>query len=100
MEFKVGQILDALPEAYSLRGRGMHQANRAVFITENYAEKLTAQPGKWVVLDIMEDRKKSKFHTRETNYNKKYNSKGFEFRRILTETNQIFLGKYNPTLLT
>jgi hypothetical protein len=100
MEFKVGQTLDVLPETYSLRGRGMHQANRAVFITQNYAEKLTAQPGKWVVLDIMEDRKKSKFHTRENNYNKKYNSKGFEFRRILTETNQIFLGKYNPTLLT
>jgi hypothetical protein len=100
MEFKVGQTLDALPEGYSLRGRGMHLSNRAVFITENYAEKLTAQPNKWVVLDIMEDRKKSKFHTRQNNYNKKYNSKGFEFRRILTETNQIFLGKYNPSLLT
>ena len=96
MEYKVGEVLDTLPENLSFGGNW----KKSVFITDNYAEKLTAQPNKWVVLDTLDDLNKSKFYTRVANYNKKYNVKGFEFARIVTETSQIFLGKYNPSLLS
>ena len=96
MEYKVGETFDTLPESIARLSGG---ANRAVFLVENYAEKLTAEPNKWVVLDTLDDLNKSKLYTCVTNYNKKYNSKGFEFARIVTETNQIFLGRYNPDLL-
>jgi len=95
MEYKVGQILDTLPESLGRQGN----AKISRFIVDNYAAKLTAQPNKWVVLDTEVDVNKSKFYTRVTNYNKKYNSKGFEFARVLTQSSQIFLGKYNPSLL-
>ena len=96
MEYKVGETFDTLPESMA---RGTGGSHRAVFLVENYADRLTEEPNKWVVLDTLDDLTKSKLYTRVSNYNKKYNSKGFEFARIVTETNQIFLGRYNPDLL-
>lgn len=97
MGYKVGQTLDTLPEQVHFNS-GVPKVS--IFETEGYADILTASPGKWVVLDIMDDRKKSNFHSRQNHYNKKYNSKGFEFRRILQPTNQLFMGRYNPDLLS
>ena len=96
MEYKIGQVVDTLPEKLNSAGNW----KTSVFITDNYAAKLTTQPNKWVVLDTLDDLNKSKFYTRVANYNKKYNVKGFEFARIVTETSQIFLGKYNTSLLS
>lgn len=95
MEYKIGQVLDEVPAS-------VLKANKKepIFEKENYADKLTAHPNKWVILQIEEDRKATKLHTRETRYNKKYNSKGFEFRRIITPTNQLFMGRYNTDLLS
>lgn len=96
MEYKIGQILEEVPASVFQRsGR-----KEPIFDKEKYADKLTAHPNKWVILDIVEDRKATKLHTREVRYNKKYNSKGFEFRRIVTPTNQLFMGKYNTSLLS
>jgi hypothetical protein len=96
MEYKIGQVLDTVPESvFNKSGR-----KEPIFEKEKYAETLTAHPNKWVVLEIIDDRKATKLHTRETRYNKKYNSKGFEFRRIVTPTNQLFMGRYNPSLLS
>ena len=96
MEYKIGQVLDTVPESvFNKSGR-----KEPIFEKENYADKLTAHPNKWVILQIEEDRKATKLHTRETRYNKKYNSKGFEFRRIVTPTNQLFIGRYNTDLLS
>lgn len=96
MEYKIGQVLDTVPESvFNKSGR-----KEPIFEKENYADKLTAHPNKWVILQIEEDRKATKLHTRETRYNKKYNSKGFEFRRIVTPTNQLFMGRYNTDLLS
>lgn len=95
MEYKIGQVLDVLPESAARQGN----FKISTFILDDYATKLTAQPNKWVVLDTLDDLDKSKFYTRVANYNKKYNSKGFEFARIVSQSSQIFLGKYNPSLL-
>ena len=40
MEYKVGEVLDTLPQQESLGGNW----KKAVFITDNYAEKLTIIP--------------------------------------------------------
>jgi len=95
MEYKIGQVLDALPEPVNNAGNW----KKAVFITDDYANKLTAQPNKWVVLDTLGNRTDTKFHTRVRNYNKRYNNKGFEFARIVSGTSQIFLGRFNTSLL-
>lgn len=96
MEYKVGQVMSEVPESIILR-KGPKES---VFEKDNYATTLTDNPNKWVILDMTDDRKATKLHTRETRYNKKYNSKGFEFRRIVTPENQLFMGRYNPELLS
>jgi len=96
MEYKIGQILTEVPESVF----NSTSKKEPIFDKENYAEKLTAHPNQWVVLDMIEDKKATKLHTRYNRYNKKYNSKGFEFRRVITPTSQLFLGRYNPDLLS
>ena len=96
MEYKIGQVLQEVPDSvFNKAGK-----KEPIFDKENYADKLTAHPNQWVVLDMLEDIKATKLHTRYTRYNTKYNSKGFEFRRVITPTSQLFLGRYNPDLLS
>jgi hypothetical protein len=95
MEYKVGQVFTEVPESVSKPYKKV-----PIFETENYANKLTEHPNKWVVLDIVDNTTATKLSTREKRYNIKYNSKGFEFRRIVTPTNQLFMGRYNPSLLS
>jgi len=96
MEYKVGQVLTEIPEStFQRTGK-----KEPIFEKDNYAQQLTDNPNKWVVLDMVESRKVTKLHTRYKRYNKKYNSKGFEFRRIMLPTGQLFMGRYNPSLLS
>lgn len=95
MEYKVGQVLTEVPESVAKK-----HTKSPIFEVDNYADTLTQHPNKWVVLDMVDNTTATKLHTREKRYNKKYNSKGFEFRRIVTPTNQLFMGKYNPSLLS
>jgi hypothetical protein len=95
MEYKVGQVFTEIPESVAKR-----YTKVPTFESDNYADTLTNTPNKWVILDIVDNTTSTKLNTREKRYNKKYNSKGFEFRRIVTPTNQLFMGRYNTSLLS